>query len=313
MTLAAVLLLVFGVLLAEPAARLLAGARWPARAPRPALVLWQGVGLAAGLAGIGAGLLYGVAPLGDSTPAGLWALAVHTAHGRPFDGLSAVRAGAVLAATLLAGRLVGVLVLSAVRTLRERRRHRALVDLVSTPWPGLGGARVLDHPDAVAYCLPGLHSRVVLSAGVVEMLDADELAAVLAHERAHLAERHDLVVLPFVAWVAALPFLPGVRRAQAAVVGLVEMVADDRARAVADPAALAAAIARIGYAGAPRGALAAAGSAVLTRVHRLLEPPAPVARWLPPAAYLGALLLVALPIALLLVGLPAALVLVPAG
>jgi Zn-dependent protease with chaperone function len=300
MTLAAALLLVLGVLLAEPVPRLLARAGWPERAPRPALVLWQAIGLAAGLAAIGAGVVYGVAPLGDSMPAGLWALAVHGWHGRPFAGLGAGRVVALLAAAALALRLLGVLVLSTARTLRERRRHRALVDLVGTPWPDLGGARVLDHPDAVAYCLPGLRSRVVLSAGVLTLLDADELAAVLAHERAHLAERHDLVVLPFVAWGAALPFVRGVRRAQAAVAGLVEMVADDRARAVADPAALAAAIARLGYAGAPRGALSATGSAVLTRVARLLDPPPPVPVWLPAAALAAAALLVLLPTALLL-------------
>src|SRR5262249_5226860 len=158
---------------------------------------------------------------------------------------------------------------------------------------------ILDHPDAVAYCLPGLRSRVVLSAGVLDLLDAGELSAVLAHERAHLAERHDLVVLPFVAWGAALPFVPGVRLAQAAVAGRVERGADDGAGAVAAPAALAAAIARIG-AGAPHGALAASRSAVLTRVDRLLDPPAPAPRWLPPLTYLGALALAALPLLVLL-------------
>jgi Zn-dependent protease with chaperone function len=297
-TAVAAFLLVLAVLLAEPVARLLAAARWPVRAPRPALVLWQALGLAAGLAAIGAGITYGLG--GGPVLGRLHTLAVHTWHGRPFDGLAPGRVVALLAAAVLAGRLLGVLALSAARTQRDRRRHRTLVDLVGTPWPDLGGARILDHPDTVAYCLPGLRSRVVLSAGVLELLDAGELAAVLAHERAHLAERHDLVVLPFVAWGAALPFVPGVRLAQAAVAGLVEMVADDRARAVADPAALAAAIVRIGYAGAPHGALAASRSAVLTRVDRLLEPPAPAPRWLPPLTYLGALVLAALPFLLLL-------------
>lgn len=300
MTATAVALLVLGVLLAEPVPRVLAAARWPSRAPRPALVLWQAVGLASGVTALGAGVVYGLAPLAGTPPAAVRALLAQAGHGRPLAGLSAPHVLALLAAAALGLRLLGVLLLSAYRTTRERHRHRALVDLLGTPWPDLGGARVLDHPQAVAYCLPGLRSRVVLSAGVLRVLDADEVSAVLAHERAHLAERHDLVVLPFVAWAGALPFLPGIRRARVAVAALVEMLADDRARAVADPAALAAAIARLGSTLAPRGGLAIADSAVVARVARLLDAQPPVARWIPPAAYLAALTLVVLPAALLL-------------
>jgi Zn-dependent protease with chaperone function len=299
MTLAAVALLVLALVLVEPGARLLARSGWPQRAPRPALVLWQAVGLAAGLAGIGAGVIDAVAPLAGTPVAGVWTLWVHSRQGRPLAGLGWPQVLSLLAAAVLAGRLLGVLVSALVRTVRDRHRHRALVDLLGAHRPDLGGARVLAYPDAVAYCLPGLRSRVVLSAGTLRMLDPVELAGVLAHERAHVTERHDLVVLPFLAWGAALPFLPGVRRSQLAVATLVEMIADDRARAVADPVALAAAIVRLGSAGAPSGALAA-GPAVLARVTRLLDPPPPPPRWLAASVYLGAALLVLLPAALLL-------------
>ena len=70
------------------------------------------------------------------------------------------------------------------------------------------------------------------------MLDALEPAAVqavLAHERAHLRERHDLVVLPFVAWGATAPFVRGMVCAQLAVAALVEMRADDVATALHHP------------------------------------------------------------------------------
>jgi bla regulator protein blaR1 len=299
---AAVALLVLGGLLAEPVPRILAAARWPARAPRSALVLWQAVGLAAGVTAIGAGVAYGLSPLAGSLPTAVGELLARTAHGRPFDRLGGWHVAALLAAAALGLRLLGVLLLSAYRTTSDRRRHRALVDLLGTPSPDLGGARVLDHPEAVAYCLPGLRSRVVLSAGVLRLLDAQEVSAVLAHERAHLSERHDLVVLPFVAWAGALPFLPGIRRARVAVHGLVEMVADDRARAVADPGTLAGAIARLGSTLAPRGGLAAGDSAVLVRVHRLLDAQPPLPAWIPLAANLGALVLLVLPGALLLAG-----------
>ena len=58
--------------------------------------------------------------------------------------------------------------------------------------------RVLDHEVPLAYCLPGRRtSRVVVSAGTLGLLAGDEVDAVLAHERAHLRARHDLVLEAF--------------------------------------------------------------------------------------------------------------------
>jgi hypothetical protein len=73
-TTTAIALLALGVLLAEPASRALARARWPARDPIGALLLWQAIGLAGGLALVGAGVTYGLAPLGDSLPTAVNAL-----------------------------------------------------------------------------------------------------------------------------------------------------------------------------------------------------------------------------------------------
>lgn len=158
---------------------------------------------------------------------------------------------------------------------------------------------MLDHPAPAAYCLPGAAPRLVLTSGALALFDDEELAAVLAHERAHLAERHDLVVLPFAAWSAALPWLPTVAASRSAVGGLVEMVADDRACLHCDRAVLACALARFGTAGVPAGALGAGSGEVLARVHRLLDPPprAPRARY---ASYSLAATLIALPTAALL-------------
>ena len=65
MELSALGLLVLGVALAEPVSRMLARAHWPVRDPVGALLAWQAVGLSGGLALLGAGVLYGVAPLGS--------------------------------------------------------------------------------------------------------------------------------------------------------------------------------------------------------------------------------------------------------
>lgn len=294
MELTALGLLVLGVLLAEPVSRALARAHWPARDPVGALLVWQAVGLAGGLALLGAGVVYGLAPLGDSLPAALAALGPDT-----LLRLGPLHVLALIAALLLALRLVGVLAAITVRTLRARRRHRDLLDVLGTPWPAAPGARVLDHPVPVAYCLPGLRSRLVLSAGVLDALDPAGVTAVLAHERAHLRERHDLVVLPFVAWGATAPFVRGMVCAQLAVAALIEMRADDVAACRARPAELVGALRTMGGA-APAGALSSFTTALDRRLSRISDPPPPLplpVRVLVRAAAAG---LVAVPTLLLL-------------
>lgn len=286
------------VALAWPTPALLARARWTWRAPRAALVLWQAIGLAAGLAGIGAGLAVAVQPLDIGLLHGLVLLGHDLVDRRPFQDLHPVTIAGLIWALLLAGRLTVYVALSVTRVLRARARHRRLVDLVARPHPAAGGAHVLDHPAAVAYCLPGLRPRVVLSAGAMDLLSERELAAVLAHERAHARGRHDLVVLPFLALHATLPRVRWARRAHEAVSTLVEMHADDRACRRHEPRVLAAALARVGSTAVPTGALGATRSTVAARVGRLLDP-APAPAWIPAAAYLTAAVLVLLPTALL--------------
>ena len=271
MILTSVLLLVLGVLLAEPVSRRLAGARWPARDPTGALLLWQAIGLAGGLALLGAGLTAGLAPLGPSLRSATAALVTSAARGEWPPRLGIWPLLALAATATLAGRLLGVLGLATARTLRARRRHRDLLDVLGTPWPAMAGAHVLAHPLPVAYCLPGRRSRLVVSDGTLAALSSDELAAVLAHERAHLRERHDLVVLPFVAWGATARWVPGMARAQRAVAALVEMRADDVARASVGGPALAGALRRVGdVAGAfERAALTSFSAAADGRARRL--------------------------------------------
>ena len=122
-----------------------------------------------------------------------------------------------------------ILLAASASVLRARQRQRELLSLLAHGDPKVPGALVVDHPAAAAYCLPGLRSAIVISAGTLDLLDADELAAVLAHERAHLRERHDLVLLPFLALLRAFRWAGIARQAYRAVGLLVEMHADDRA------------------------------------------------------------------------------------
>ncbi|MDN5858208.1 MAG: M56 family metallopeptidase [Pseudonocardia sp.] len=299
MELAALALLVLGVLLAEPVSRRLASARWPTRDPVGGLLLWQAIGLAGGLSLLGAGIVYGLAPFGSSLPSAACAAAQALPTGVVPPAFGLPHAVALAVALVIGLRLVGVLVIVTVRTLRSRARHRDLLDLLGTPWPAAPHARVLDHPLPVAYCLPGLRSRLVVSAGVLDRLDTAEVRAVLAHESAHLRERHDLVVLPFVAWGATAPFVRGMACAQVAVAALVEMRADDVAAAKAAPGELTAALSSMGHA-APAAALSSFTTALDRRLARIADPPPPLPVAVRVLVRLAAVALVAVPTALLL-------------
>lgn len=301
MELTALGLLVLGVVLAEPASRALSTARWPARDPVGALLAWQAVGLAGGLSLLGSGVVFGLAPLGPTLPRAASVMAAELAAGRLPPQLGVVHLLALVAAVVVALRLVGVLLSVTLRTLRARARHRDLLDLLGTPWPAAPGARVLDHPVPVAYCLPGLRSRLVLSAGVLDTLDPPGVRAVLAHERTHLRERHDLVVLPFVAWGATAPFVRGMVCAQIAVAALIEMRADDVAASRVEPKELVSALRSMGGA-APAAALSSFTTALEHRVERIIDPPERLPLAMRLLVRLGAVTLVALPTALLLLG-----------
>lgn len=292
---AAVALAVCLLVLAVVPARL-AGARWALRSPGLSLLLWQAIGLSAGLIALEAAVTVALAPAGRTHAAAVGAvLSGDLDRLPPWSGL------ALGLAVLLLLLLLSVLLGSAAVTVRSRRANRAVVDLVATRNPLLVGTRVVASDLPLAYCLPGPRPRVVLSRGAVALLSDDELRAVLAHEEAHLDQRHDLVVLPFVALRATFPRLRAVRTAGAEVALLVEALADDRAVRAHDRTVLARALCKVGAASAPAGGLPASGTGVLVRAQRLLHPapPLPLRTRLALVAATG-LVLVPVPLGLLL-------------
>ncbi|ETK33047.1 peptidase M48 Ste24p [Microbispora sp. ATCC PTA-5024] len=248
-------------------------ARWTWRAPRTAILLWQSLGVTWGLASTGALLAYALEPYRQGVAYGLVDFLVRLEYGvrEPVDLL---RLGALVAGLALLAVLVTLPMAAGAQTLRARHRHRVLLSLIARDEPAVPGVRVVDFPAAAAYCLPGLKSQVVISDGTLSLLSSAELEAVLAHESAHVRERHDLVLLPFAALRRALPWSKVVRDAQASVELLIEMAADDRARRRCCPRRLATALLRFGTAAAlptPQGALgASAGANVMARVNRLV-------------------------------------------
>ena len=270
------------LLLVTEVPRALAAAAWPTRSPAYALLLWQAIGLVMGLLAIEVATTVALVPAGATHDD-----AVRSLPGAALPWWSF--AALALAAVLLV-RLLSALVTSTAHTLWARRRNRVLVDLVATRNPLLARTRVVDHDVPVAYCLPGLRPRVVVSRGVLDLLREDEVRAVLAHEAAHVEQRHDLVILPFVALGATFPWLAGVRIAREQVALLIEMLADDRAVRRHPRAVLARALAKVGMADVPDGALGATSDGVLLRAQRLVGPEIPLGA----AGRLGVLALTAL-------------------
>ena len=298
-------------------------ASWPRRSPAAAILLWQALGLASGLAAVGtliglampasnAGVVRSVLQVGALLRSGevfrLFGLfGMFGMFGRQASMptvVVAVRLTCLAAGLVLLALLCWVLVAVSVAAVQARRRQRALLRLLAHGDPKVPGALVVDYPSAAAYCLPGLRSQIVVSVGTLELLGRGELAAVLAHERAHLRERHDLVLLPFTALRRAFPRSATCTDAQRSVALLVEMLADDRALRGRPARELVSALVRFGTAGtcpAPAGALAAGEGEVAARVTRLLKPVRPLPTAVVLAICLASALLVAAPITLLVV------------
>lgn len=303
-------LAILALALAWPVPIALSKAAWPARAPGTALALWQAIALAGGLSMIGALLAFGLTPFENDVGVASTLLSGHLLVGPLPAQAGALQIVSLAGAVVLGVHLVLSLATTAASTARERRRHRALVALLSSPLQGSPGTRMLDFPAPVAYCLPGVRSITVLTEGLVRVLDAAQLRAVLAHERAHLRQYHHLVLLAFKAWNIALPWFPIANRAEKAVALLVEMLADDDARREVDDASLATAIAIVGspWRDGDRAAAPVASDELVpeadpetlgARVSRLITPPGSLPRAARTLVLTSGVALVAAPVAVL--------------
>lgn len=189
---------------------------------------------------------------------------------------SAVVAGAVAAAvTVLLAR---AFVLRAVALVGQRSRQRCMIDVLACDLTE-DGARVVEHHVPLAYCIPGRGGRIVLTSAAVNALDAEQLEAVIAHERAHLQGRHDLVLFADEVARAAFPWVSFFRTAGQQTAGLVEMLADDRAARQVGALPLASALVDMGSRAAPRGALGVSSRMTQERVMRLVRDPYSPGPW----------------------------------
>ncbi|SFP05414.1 Peptidase family M48 [Amycolatopsis arida] len=183
-------------------------------------------------------------------------------------GLFTLTALALAAAAVLAVRMGRSLVRARSRT----HDHARMARVVGRRMPG-SDAVVLDAPERLAYCVAGRPNTIVVTSGALDALDDHQLGAVLAHERAHLAGRHHLLLAATRGLATVLPRVDLFTTGTAEIARLLEMCADDAAaRDHGSHTVLGALLTLSGAASLPTRALGATAVGVLARAERLAEP-----------------------------------------
>ena len=157
---------------------------------------------------------------------------------------------------------------------RQTRAHAEAARIAGRKLPGVTAAVVLDAPRPAAYCVPGRPGTIVLTSGALALLDPAQLAAVLAHERAHLASRHHLLIALTRGLAAVFPAVPLLAQGPENVTRLAEMGADDAATRHSGRRTLMTALLVMATGAAvPASALGVMACAVTARLQRLAEAP----------------------------------------
>ena len=268
----AALLLAYAAAVTVAGARWLPRAAWPLRAPRAGIAAWLAGALSAAACAAAAGLILAIPCAHLITHPGTLrgCLCLLRAQYTSPAGAAAGAAGTLLAATVL-GRATWYYGAAAAAARHRRAVHDDVLAVLARPGPA-ADVQVIDTDRPAVYCLPG-RRRIVLTSGALACLDDDQLEAVLAHERAHLSERHHLVLRLAAALASAFGVIRFFAVAARQVSYLVEVAADDAAVRRAPRLTLAAALLAVAAGGVPAGALGAGGSAAAQRIRRLIDPP----------------------------------------
>lgn len=251
----ALCLVLLSVLLMASVSAVVTVAKWPFRAPCAALALWL-----SGFAG-------GLTALGYATYALFAHLDQQLAHERlrlPLDVL------AVVGGWIFVTHVVVVYVRVHRQGARRRERHLTLLTLFGHPAKHLS-AVILPSRHPLAYSVPGPEGgRAVISDGVITGFTREEVASVLAHEHAHLRQRHHLLTQLSEALCASLPKRLFCVRFSERFHSLIEMRADCAARVKCGRYAIAQALARMAP-DSPAVPTADSGCPVAARRRHLLS------------------------------------------
>jgi uncharacterized membrane protein/Zn-dependent protease with chaperone function len=181
--------------------------------------------------------------------------------------LVVIAAGATVAAAI-----TGVRLATAVLGMRARAHEHARAVRLVGHRTSEADVVIVEASKAAAYCVAGRPPAIVVTSAARAALDDRQLAAVLAHERAHLAGHHAAIVSALRALAAVFPRLSLITEGAQQVSRLLEMCADDVAARRHSSRALLSGLITL-CTSAPAEALAAADLAVLARAERLAAPP----------------------------------------
>jgi len=267
-------LVAYAIVLAVVAALLLPRAGWIRRHPQLGLAAWH---TAIGSVLVSAFLASLVTAHDLFEPLTVWLLAADPGlvHAQ-YAGSYAVAHGwnaAILVATAVLVKLGWEFGRQVHGRKRERRLvHSAVTALVTRALPAPNhDILVIARPTATAFCLPSSDEPViVVSEQAIQDLSPEELGAVIAHEREHLARHHGI----WSTWAAAVSatfagfWLAGEYSRQ--VDRLQEMAADDAAVREYGPRTVASALLQIAPV-SPGVAIAMAASGTAERGWRLIK------------------------------------------
>lgn len=244
---------------------------WTRLAPRLAIAGWQALAASVLLALAAAGLALAISiPEASGDLAHLLNLcAENLQHLYVSPGGTLAAALGIAVFLTLFTRVLWFMVHAVSLDRRERTARLAVLDLVCRT-DVLPGVLVLDHETPYAFCVGGRRQRIVVTSALLNNLDASELDAVIAHERAHLRQRHHTAVMTCRALFNALaPFFPGFRHGMREVRFLVELSADDSARARTGAHPLRRALTTLACLPPAPSTLAASDIEVEARIRRL--------------------------------------------
>lgn len=208
--------------------------RWQVRFPRAALTAWFGA------------FLTGCASVLSAIIATLVAALTTSDSTEPAAGVAVS-----LAAWLSLGAVGAVVALVMVSAEPLTDSHQALVRnlapvAISREERGAFTLVRFEEAEPVACAIPAHSPEILVSTGLAELLTGEQLRAVLAHEYAHLRQRHGWVVRVAEVNALCLPrFLRAGRGLKRATLLLVELAADDAAARQAGAANLANALCRM--------------------------------------------------------------------
>lgn len=214
MVVTGVVLIALALAVVVLAPRVLTRSAWTIDRPRTALVAWS-VAVLLGVVGFVAGIALVVLanrPITDPFRLG----------DSPTHGLNIGVALLAVLAFVIAVR---------VRPGPEHHAVREAMRSGAAPHREIDGTpvAVVEAEHALACAVPGRSGGVLVSTGLADRLRTDELEAVVAHERAHLTQRHAVAVGIAESIERAVPWIPGARAMARSTRVLVEFAADDAA------------------------------------------------------------------------------------